>query len=71
MKKVLALLVALVMVGVMGTATAADKLVVGTNAEFAPFEYIDDDGKYAGFDIDLIDAIMKLVGVEYEVIHRV
>lgn len=68
MKKVLALLVALVMVGMMGTALAEGKLVVGTNAEFAPFEYIDDDGKYAGFDIDLIDAIMKLVGVEYEVI---
>ncbi len=70
MKKVLALLAALMMLGVTGLAMAegAEKLVVGTNAEFAPFESIGDDGKIVGFDVDLIDAILKDAGYEYEII---
>ncbi|MGN0242604.1 MAG: basic amino acid ABC transporter substrate-binding protein [Lachnospiraceae bacterium] len=36
----------------------ADKLIVGTNAEFPPFEYVDDNGEFDGFDI----AVMKEVG---------
>ncbi len=32
-------------------------LVVGVNAEFKPFEYVDEQGELAGFDIDLIKAL--------------
>lgn len=67
MKKVFALLLALMMLALTGAALA-EKLVVGTNAEFAPFESIGDDGKFVGFDMDLIDAIMKDAGLEYEII---
>ena len=35
-----------------------DKIYVDTNAYFAPFEYIDENGGIAGVDVD----IMKLVG---------
>lgn len=38
-------------------------LYVGTNAEFAPFEYLD-NGKIVGFDIDLINEIGKIIGKE-------
>jgi len=41
------------------------KLVVGTDAAFAPFEYMD-KGKIVGFDVDLLDAVMKEAGFEYE-----
>ncbi|MCO6503969.1 MAG: basic amino acid ABC transporter substrate-binding protein [Snodgrassella sp.] len=34
-------------------------LIVGTNAEFAPFESHQADGKLTGFDIDLINAMAK------------
>ncbi len=34
-------------------------LVVGTNAEFAPFESRQADGKLTGFDVDLINAMAK------------
>lgn len=44
------------------------KLTVGTNAEFPPFEYLGDDGKPDGFDIALINAIGKKMGVEVEVL---
>ena len=37
-------------------------LTVGTSAEYAPFEYKDDNGDYQGFDLELIKAIAdKLV----------
>jgi glutamine transport system substrate-binding protein len=41
------------------------KIIVGTDAAFAPFEYMD-KGKIVGFDVDLLDAVMKEAGIEYE-----
>lgn len=43
------------------------KLVIGTDTNYVPFEFLDSSsGEYVGFDIDLIDAIAKEVGFEYE-----
>ena len=42
-------------------------LTVGTNAEFPPFEYVDDNGEADGFDIALIKAIGEKLGVAVEV----
>lgn len=47
---------------------SAEKLRVGVDTAFVPFEYKGDDGKYTGFDVDLLDAIAKKVGVEYELL---
>lgn len=46
-----------------GSAFAANKgaIKIATNAEFEPFEFIK-DGKYAGFDVDLMNAISKKIG---------
>jgi glutamine transport system substrate-binding protein len=41
------------------------KVIVATEASFAPFEYMD-KGKIVGFDVDLLDAVMKEAGLEYE-----
>lgn len=49
--------------------TKTKKLVVGTNATYAPFEYIQ-DGEVVGFDIDLINAIGEKLGYEVEVIDQ-
>lgn len=50
------------------TAALSDGvLTVGTNAEFPPFEYVDDNGGPDGFDIALIKAIGEKLGVEVEV----
>ena len=40
------------------------KLTVLTNIPFEPMEYLNGDGKLAGFDIDLIQAIGKKLGIE-------
>lgn len=42
---------------------AVKKLYVGTNAEFAPYEYLE-NGKMVGFDIELMDAIGEELGYE-------
>lgn len=42
-------------------------LTVGTNAEFPPFEYVDDNGEPDGFDVALIKAIGEKLGVSVEV----
>lgn len=48
-------------------ALADGVLMVGTNAEFPPFEYVGDDGEPDGFDIALIKAIGEKLGVEVQV----
>lgn len=45
-------------------ALADGVLTVGTNAEFPPFEYVDDNGEADGFDIALIRAIGEKLGAE-------
>ncbi len=63
------LLVALVLaltLAIPGMAESAP-LVVGTNAEFAPFEFIGDDGNPTGIDIDLINAIGEKIGVAIQI----
>jgi len=45
------------------------KVVVGTNAEYPPFEFVDDNGEIQGFDIDLMNAIAKAAGFEPEFVN--
>jgi polar amino acid transport system substrate-binding protein len=49
------------------TETATQVLSVGTNAEFPPFEYVDDAGNTDGFDVALIKAIGEKLGMEVEI----
>lgn len=44
----------------------AGKLVIGTDANYAPNEYKDPDGKVIGWEIDLIDAMAAKLGLETE-----
>jgi len=77
MKKALAVLLALVMcmacLAACGNSakdsgsSKKDKLIVGTNAAFPPFEYLGDNGQPDGFDIALIKAIGEKMKVEVEV----
>lgn len=48
------------------TAAHADKLYVGVDTAFVPFEFKGEDGKYTGFDVDLWAAIAKHLNLEYE-----
>ena len=49
-------------------AATAKVLKVGTNPDFAPFEFQDEKTKkYAGFDMDLIAALAKQAGYEAQI----
>ena len=41
-----------------------ETITVGTNAEYAPFEYLDSNGELVGFDIELMNAIAEEENVE-------
>lgn len=41
--------------------------VVGTSPDYPPFEFVDEQGDYAGFDMDLIQEVGKRLGVEVKI----
>lgn len=43
----------------------ANKIVVGTSADFPPFEYME-NGEFVGFDMDLMREIAKISGLDIE-----
>lgn len=45
----------------------SDVLYVGTNAEYPPFEYLNENGNVVGFDIDLMNEISKIIGKKIEI----
>ena len=45
------------------------KVVIGTNAEYPPFEMVDDDGNIVGFDPELMTAIADAAGFEFEFVN--
>ncbi len=63
LKSLLACLLMGLLVVTMGGAVVAKTYVVGTSADFPPFEYVE-DGEIVGFDIDLIKAIGELKGLD-------
>lgn len=78
MKKLAAVMMAAVLCMSVFTACGSEKakvsealadgvLNVGTNAEFPPFEYVNDNGEPDGFDIALIKAIGEKLGVTVQV----
>ena len=44
-----------------------NKIIVGTEALFPPFEYVAEDGKITGFDIELVTTILTDLGYEVEI----
>jgi polar amino acid transport system substrate-binding protein len=60
MKKFLALL--LVLAVLLPAAALADSLILGSNCEFPPFEFVEADGTKAGFDIEIGKLIAAKLG---------
>lgn len=44
----------------------AGVIKVGTSADYPPFEYVDESGNKAGFDVDLMQEIANRMGVKLE-----
>ena len=66
-KLLLAVLTGAAAISLAACGKKSNKLVVGTNAAFPPFEYKDNDGNITGFDIELIKAYGKSVNKDVEI----
>lgn len=68
MKKLLMLvcLVAIVSSSLAGFAFAGQKVKVGTEGAYPPFNYMDENGKLVGFDIDIAKALCQEAGYDCE-----
>jgi len=70
--KILSLIAALVFVNALAIlggcheANTPKALVVGLSAEYPPFEFIK-DGKIAGFDVEIAEALGQVLGVAVEI----
>lgn len=74
MKKLLALLMAVLMMTVAFSACGKKsltivegKLTMGTNATFPPYEYTDDSGKIIGIDAEIAAAVAEKLDLELEI----
>lgn len=62
MKRLLSLLAAVF----LGACSRSDKLIIGTDATYPPFEFVDEQGQLAGVDVELGREIAKALGKEVE-----
>ena len=68
MKKfVKSLLMGALVLSLSVSVMAKDKIFVGTNAEFPPFEYLD-KGEVTGFDIELVNELGKVMDADVKVL---
>jgi polar amino acid transport system substrate-binding protein len=51
----------------LSTVKERGTLMVGTSADYPPYESVDQDGKFVGFDMDLIREIGKRMGLKVEI----
>lgn len=70
MKKILALVLALMLVFALTACGGSDmtvedgKLIMSTNAAFPPYEMTDDNGGYIGIDVEIAEAIAEKLELE-------
>jgi polar amino acid transport system substrate-binding protein len=54
----------------MAVAAPADTLRLGTEGAYPPFNYIESDGKIAGFDVEIGLELCKRIGVECDLVAQ-
>ena len=67
MKKLFMLVLALALLMTVSLA-AADDFLMGIDAEYPPFSYLDDNGEYAGFDVEMCKAVCDINGWELKIV---
>lgn len=57
-----------IILGINLSARAGERLRVATEGAFSPFNYVDEQGQPAGFDVDIAKALCEVLKTECEVI---
>lgn len=72
MKKVLLVLLVILVGIASGVTWASDiqKVRIGTEGAYPPFNFIDPNGKLQGFDIDIANALCEAAGVQCEFVTQ-
>ncbi len=60
-------LVALTLVGLLASALRAAEPLTIVCEPYPPFEYEDDDGRPAGFDVEIVGRIMRTLDIPYQI----
>lgn len=68
MVSILFIIVLLMAMNISATLAAPAKLIVGTSADWPPFEWVDANNNFVGFDMDLMKVIAKIQGYELEIL---
>ncbi|MBN1641836.1 MAG: basic amino acid ABC transporter substrate-binding protein [Anaerolineae bacterium] len=68
-KTVYVLLVLLLAIGIAACGKQESVYQIAMNAEYPPFESVDESGNIVGFDPDVIAAIAEVSGFEYELVN--
>ena len=70
MKKLYGLMILILITGLLLSACGGQEdlgtVVIGCNAEYPPFENVDEDGNLVGFDVELMTAIAEEADFEFE-----
>ncbi len=70
MKKFMAVLLAAALclsLAACGNKNSGRTFIMGIDAEYPPFSYIDDNGEYTGFDVEICRAACEKLGYKFEV----
>ena len=68
MKKVI--IAAAALAAMTSVAAAQDVVRIGTEGAYAPWNFVDDSGELAGFEIDLANAICEHAGLTCEIVQN-
>jgi polar amino acid transport system substrate-binding protein len=68
MVSILFIIVLLMAMNISATLAAPAKLIIGTSADWPPFEWVDANNNFVGFDMDLMKVIAKIQGYELEIL---
>ncbi len=61
------IIAAVIAAGILSVSAAPEKIVIGTSADWPPFEWVDANNNFVGFDMDLMKIIAKIQGYEIEI----
>lgn len=64
---ILIIIVTVIAMGILSASAAPEKIIIGTSADWPPFEWIDANNNFVGFDMDLMKIIAEMQGYEIEI----